>query len=175
MTDLMVQTPVAQAVEAALATGDLGKLTTEQRIRFEAKIDKRVLGCWEWTGAKTSAGYGQFQTGKYSTTGNPLPEYAHRIAYELYVGPIGPGLTIDHLCRNRACVRPDHLEPVSVRENLMRGEGISARYARSDYCSRGHLKSPDNLYVYPNGSHECRECRRIRWQEFAAKRRERSK
>lgn len=69
-------------------------------------------GCWEWTGAKTAAGYGQFTRRK---------EYAHRHAYEDLVGPIPEGLVIDHLCRNPSCVNPDHLEPVTQRENIRRG------------------------------------------------------
>jgi HNH endonuclease len=87
--------------------------TVEQR--FWAKVDQGDgTGCWLWTGAKLHGGYGHMRGGTADTT-------AHRIAYELLVGPIPKGLEIDHLCRVRACVRPDHLEPVTRAENDRRG------------------------------------------------------
>jgi hypothetical protein len=147
------------------------RLTEKQLARFEAKIDKGDgTGCWEWTGAKTTAGYGLFQAGLRSAAGNHVPEYAHRISYEQYVRPLVDGETIDHLCRNPSCVRPDHLEPVPIRVNILRGNSASARHARAVVCQRGHPKTPENTYVYPDGVHECRLCRQLRWAEWSRKR-----
>ncbi len=82
------------------------------------------VDCWEWTGCITNAGYGQF---RLSTTVRIL---SHRFAYEYHVGPIPAGLQLDHLCRNRACVSPHHLEPVTARENTARG--LLARKGETD-------------------------------------------
>lgn len=80
--------------------------------RFWSKVVK-TEDCWEWTGAKTGAGYGHVLL-------NYKNVYAHRLSYELLVGPIPEGLVIDHVCRNRGCINPEHLEPVTPRENVMR-------------------------------------------------------
>lgn len=117
--------------------------------RFWEKVRKGE--CWEWTGCITNRGYGLFQDGKKLRS-------VHRWSYERFIGQIPDGLTIDHLCRNRACVRPDHLEPVSARENVLRGIGISAENARKTECLRGHPLSGDNLYLY-QGKRHCRACR----------------
>jgi hypothetical protein len=104
-------------------------------------------GCWVWQRARTKAGYGQtYVDGKKI--------YAHREYYEAYVADIPPGLVIDHLCGNRACCNPEHLEPVSFAENMRR--------TRRDTCKRGHLLSEDNVYIAPDGERQCRECSRIR-------------
>ena len=112
-------------------------------------LDKIAVGddCWEWTGAR-SGGYGRFSFGGRIA-------YAHRIAYEIWVGPIPEGLQIDHLCRNRACVRPDHLEPVTHKENILRGVGLTAKHAVKTHCPHGHLyDGRDN-----RGKRICRRCR----------------
>lgn len=88
-------------------------------------------GCWEWTGAKITAGYGELNVG-----GQPV--YAHRYIYEWIRGPIPTGLTIDHLCLNKKCVNPDHLEVVTMRANILRSNGMSARHARRTTCPKGH-------------------------------------
>lgn len=81
--------------------------------RWQLYVDK-TESCWNWTGALTTAGYG-------SLTKNYQRMYAHRWSYEQHVGPIPEGLALDHLCRNRSCVNPDHLEPVTIGENVRRG------------------------------------------------------
>ncbi|MEU5330906.1 HNH endonuclease signature motif containing protein [Streptomyces parvus] len=120
--------------------------------RFLDKISESESGCWEWTGHVKPNGYGQVRI-------NRRPLHAHRVAYEAMRGPIPPGLVIDHLCRNRRCVRPEHLEPVSHRTNILRGEGPAARHARQTHCLRGHPFNAANTYVSPRGARNCRACR----------------
>lgn len=88
-------------------------------------------GCWQWTGPIRPSGYGYFNIGADSIS-------AHRWMYELITGPIPNGLVIDHLCRNRACVRPSHLEAVTNHENILRGIGPSAQNAAKQRCPKGH-------------------------------------
>jgi hypothetical protein len=111
--------------------------------------------CVEWRGAVTSAGYGSVADGKGSSL------LAHRVAYEQVFGPIPAGMTLDHLCRNRRCVNPDHLEPVTNRENILRGTSPSAVHARKTHCPKGHSYSAENTYTKPRGSRECRTCKRV--------------
>jgi hypothetical protein len=119
--------------------------------RFWSKV-RETPGCWEWTGAKHPAGYGQL-------TVNKVTVYVHRVAYEALVGPIPDGLYIDHLCRTRSCVRPNHLEAVKNGTNVLRGFGRGAINARKTHCAReGHPLSGDNLYVTRSGRRRCRTC-----------------
>lgn len=120
--------------------------TTEQQGLFWARVDKHApLGCWRWAGT-LSLGYGTFRGFR-----------AHRISWELLRGTIPHGLTIDHLCRNKSCVNPDHLEPVSSVENVMRGIGFPAINARKTHCKRGHLLVAGNLRIAEN-QRQCRAC-----------------
>jgi hypothetical protein len=102
----------------------------EEAARFWAKVD--VADCWRWTAAKTSDGYGIFRV----TRGKQVR--AHRWAYEHLAGPIPEGLTVDHLCRVRSCVNPDHMDLVPPGTNTLRGYGPSAQNRRRDRCARGH-------------------------------------
>lgn len=124
------------------------------RRRFFAKVRVAENGCWEWTGARDDDGYGYFRPpdGKIYR--------AHRVSYEICFGPIPDGLCTDHLCRNRSCVNPMHLEPVTWRENVLRGDTGPARNLAKTHCHKGHPLSGENLYVRPNGWRICKECRR---------------
>ena len=137
--------------------------------RFLENVEPGANGCIEWTGGLNGVGYGQFYRGKKipgtKSPGDTGKGYAHRWSYEHYVGPIPEGLHIDHLCRNRKCVNPEHLEPVTVRENLLRGIGPSAKHAKKTHCPAGHEYAGDNLYVHPvKRMRVCRACGSARAQ-----------
>lgn len=116
---------------------------------------RRTPDCWEWVGSRSQDGYGVVTIRDPRKVGR----YAHRVVYEALVGPIPEGLTIDHLCRNRGCVNPDHLEPVTVRENTLRGVGPTAINARKDRCVRGHLFA--SAKITGTGWRRCEECKRM--------------
>jgi hypothetical protein len=121
----------------------------QELIRFVARIE-RSDGCWLWTGALNSWGYGHFYIrGRH--------ERAPRYSYNLFTGPIPSGAVIDHVCRNPACVNPAHLEAVSVSENARRGE-----WGRRTRCPHGHAYDEANTYVDPAGHRHCRACKRER-------------
>lgn len=134
------------------------------RDRFWSKVEKRGDDeCWPWHGRKTRKGYGLF--------GHAGEVLAHRRAYRYSIGEIPEGLTLDHLCGEPSCVNPAHLEPVTLKENILRGNGVAARNARKTHCLRGHLLDGENLIVRPTGR-GCRECSRRsgresmkRWRE----------
>lgn len=131
--------------------------------RFWARLDKSgpipesnpELGrCWAWTHTLTHKGYASFGVEGVANSG-------HRYSYILNVGPIPDSLEIDHLCRNRACVNPEHLEAVTHRENLL-------RVARNTHCGYGHEMSPETTYINSKGSRVCSQCRRDRRNERKA-------
>ena len=115
--------------------------------RFWSHVIRWDADCWTWVGPHQSIGYAIF--GK---------TVAHRVAYELSVGPVPAGMELDHLCRNRGCVNPAHLEPVTRRENVMRSDSFAAVNAAKTHCPNGHPYSGGNLHVRPNGDRRCRTC-----------------
>jgi hypothetical protein len=141
-----------------IAEGEVGRL--------ERDIVERASGCWEWVGpVAPHTGYGTY----YSLACRLFR--VHRLVYALTKGTPGPA--IDHLCRNKICVNPDHLESVSVRTNTLRGIGPSARNAAKTHCKRGHLLDAENCRTKrgPHGPlRTCRSCARIqarhRWELF---------
>lgn len=132
-------------------------------LRFVEKIDYSSE-CWTWSGSLDTSGYGLFRDGKLWK--------AHRWAWTRTVGPIPPRMQIDHLCRNRACVNPDHMEVVTQRENMRRGTGFSARNARKTHCPQGHEYTPDNTVIFPSQptSRRCLTCTR-KWSRESERRR----
>lgn len=130
-------------------------------------------GCWIWEGAISDTGYGNASV---VIDGKRVTKNVHRLLYEIEKGPIAKKLQIDHLCRNRWCVNPDHLEPVTSRENNLRGIGpqrLAERNLFKTHCPRGHAYSDKNLYAY-NGKNGrkwrgCCECRRVNVRKFRAK------
>lgn len=111
--------------------------------------------CWIWNKSLTCWGYGQ-------TTYKHKPYSAHRLMYMTFVGPIPEGLELDHLCRNRNCINPEHLEPVTRSVNLTRSPITKAGInARKTHCKNDHELIGDNLYIKPNGARNCRTCRNI--------------
>lgn len=122
--------------------------------RFWAKVQGGdVTSCWIWKAAILHNGYGQFRA-------NGVAMKAHRWAYETLRSEIPAGLVIDHLCRNRACVNPWHLDPVSIKTNVLRGVGHTARNATKTHCPQGHAYDEINTYTSPTGWRKCRECTR---------------
>lgn len=126
--------------------------------RFWPKVSLGENGCWVWVGAVTPHGYGAFWVG-----GQMRP--AHRFSYEQMVAEIPEGLHLDHLCRNRACVNPWHLDPVTCQVNVSRGDSAHGgvwvqRQKAQTHCPQGHPLKADNLYVTPKGGRVCITCNR---------------
>lgn len=124
-------------------------------------MDRRLLerlfyaiggdGCWEWQGTIHHQGYGVIRIGDRI-------HRAHRVVYEATVAPIADGFVLDHLCENKRCVNPAHLEPVTHAENVRRA------WANKPACRNGHLYTPENTGRKPNGSRRCRACARAAQQ-----------
>lgn len=145
--------------------------------RFLLKVRITEDGCWQWTGCAPD-GYGRFSTGGH----NGPPVLAHRWLWERVNGPVPAGRDLDHLCRNRSCVNPAHLEPVTRSENVKRGAGVGGvlrdpslplpRPKPKTHCKHGHPLSGDNLHIATTGQRVCRTCDRLRGRRRAPDRRE---
>lgn len=135
--------------------------------RVAHKIAQRISitneGCWEWLGKKDRHGYGHiYFDGKH--------RLAHRVVYSSFVKDIPAGLQVDHLCRNRCCINPDHMELVTGAENTARGVSFSAINSAKTHCIHGHELAADNVYMIGRGR-ACRKCRNLSSIKYHAKKR----
>jgi hypothetical protein len=124
--------------------------------RFWAKVSPEPnSGCWLWVGSSHPEGYGQLRYGKRQA-------YAHRLALDLGHSKT-PGMTVDHLCRTKACCNPEHLELVTRRENAIRGNVHTNgdNHRRKTHCPQGHPYDASNTYRY-RGERHCKACGRAR-------------
>ena len=155
--------PVQKGTSVSVA--DVARIwQASETYRFYSKINYLPSGCHQWTGA-LDAGYGRFYLRGKS-------HLAHRVAWELEHGTIPRSLQVDHLCRNRGCVNPDHLELVTLKENVLRGIGITATNKAKTHCRNGHELHGYNAYVTKRGSRQCRTCAVSRTQVWRATRSE---
>ncbi len=127
--------------------------------RFDEKftVDPGT-GCWLWTAFTNPKGYSRFLLHGKS-------ELAHRVSYERHIGLIPEGLELDHLCRVPGCVNPDHLEAVTHKENVRRGNSVKVKRAKT-HCPKGHLYDAENTYIDEKGHRSCIICRRTRSREW---------
>lgn len=156
---------MTQTIEQILARWDSGD---DVMVRVSKRVDVTVNGCWECSYAKDTSGYPQVSVGGKM-------QLVHRLTFAAANGTIPLGLQIDHLCRNRACCNPAHLEAVTSRENTMRGDTIPARNAAATHCPQGHPRTPENTFASdskPGRQKRCRACHNIR--NRARKERQRS-
>ncbi len=138
-------------------------LTLLERFKEKVNINTKT-GCWEWDASLNEEGYGQFWIDNKTLR-------AHRVSYELFKGKIPQGLQLDHLCRVRNCVNPEHLEPVTNKENHARGltGKINHHCLKKTHCPQGHEYIGNNLYVDPKGHRYCKPCARVRWREWKSR------
>ena len=148
----MTTTKSQREQERRWARGQIPRQPLE--VRFWAKVAKPLTGdgCWLWMGHRNQGGYGQVSVNRHM-------RQAHRVAYELSVGPIPEGLTLDHLCRVRHCVNPSHLEPVTELENIRRGT-VGENMRSKTHCPQGHPYDEANTRHTKNGNRLCRACYR---------------
>lgn len=131
------------------STADPIKATRVER--FWSHFEREPGGCWLWTGYLDRDGYGKF--GRFRSA---------RFSYAFLVAPIPDRYEVDHLCRNRSCVNPSHLEAVPQRENWRRGQSPSQLAAQKTHCKHGHEFTPENTQIRKNGNRACKECMRVR-------------
>lgn len=126
-----------------------------ESFRFDKFLDRIVTDgeCIIFTGTKSPQGYGSFQSA------NRVRMQAHRISYQVFVGPLIDGLVIDHICRNRLCVRPDHLRQVTHQVNILAGVGATAVHAKKTHCVNGHEYTTENTHRTRHGR-ACKICRK---------------
>ena len=157
-----------EQIEAAASTGRFGRTgwgVTRKERAFWEKVNKTDT-CWLWTGWINSSGYGNFVFERKIYG-------AHRFSIELSGQTIANGWVVDHACRNRACINPDHLRVVTEKTNILQNsDGASARNAVKTHCKKGHLLSGDNLMVQFNNkaktriARRCRTCERAQFKKY---------
>ncbi|NWA62995.1 HNH endonuclease [Pantoea sp. B9002] len=139
-------------------------MTLEERLL--SKVAKNPnSGCWEFTGSLYKNGYGQIWNGARA-------EQAHRVAYRFYVAEIPADKEIDHLCKNRRCVNPKHLDIVTHQENIARSNTVMGENARKTHCMRGHPLEGENLIITKQKTRQCRICSNMRARNAKARRKE---
>lgn len=129
-----------------------------------AKTKRSESGCLEWQGCLSASGYGRIGIEKKTFR-------VHRVAWEMVRGPIPEGMVIDHLCRNKKCCDPEHLEVVTQKENVRRGNS-GKRNAEKTHCIHGHPFDEVNTYVSKTGSRQCLACTKARNREYARRKKE---
>lgn len=154
-------------------------LDDEGRARFWAKVDRNgplpdfedplvtapATPCWLWTAARNKSGYGVFGVPDRKR-GTGCTGIASRLSYLEANGPVLRSEHVDHLCRVRNCVNPEHLEVVTHRENILRGDTVSAKRSRVTHCPQNHEYTPENTTTDSKGRRYCRECKRVRSQKM---------
>lgn len=147
----------------------MGRIAEPVRARITRGIKiNEDTGCWEWQGAKNARGYGRIAMPSGKMGG--YRDSTHRVSYEEYVGPIPDGMVLDHLCRNPSCCNPEHLEAVTQKVNLRRGDTFQAANLLKTHCPHGHEYTPENTRRVARGR-RCRACERRRSNEHNARKR----
>ena len=129
----------------------MDSILTIRNIQLNVARSVDGTDCWEWQGCLTKAGYGQIRV-------NNKTLYTHRLMYESYKGQLLPNCEIDHLCRNRKCCNPEHLEQVTRKINQHRGYSPAGVNSRRTHCKRGHELIPKNLWNLASGKRQCKIC-----------------
>jgi hypothetical protein len=157
-------TVASERVRSRMRPKSIPTLTPAQQEAFWNKVEvpHQPSCCWHWTGSIDPTGYGKFKIYQHSLAYN---RKVHRIAFTLLIGEIPDDLTIDHLCRNRGCVNPDHMQLVTLGDNIRRSNGLSRRLHRGDTCQHGHTE----IYITASGKRSCRVCDRRRTTEYTAR------
>lgn len=132
------------------------KILDRKSILISKSMQIPFSGCWIWMSDSVKGGYGRSYF-------NGKKWLAHRLSYTLFEGEIKEGLTIDHLCKNPSCINPKHLEPVRMKENIMRGTSFSSINAKKTHCKNNHLFNEENTYRHKDGRRECKICIKARY------------